>query len=313
MTMRRFGLATLVASACCLAPTESQAFWNWFRGCCGGTAVAAAPAPPVVTPAVAMAPSCDPCRQTVAYVPQTSYRVQQVAVPVTTYRPVTSCGLCGTSNTTYVPVTTYQTQTQYAPYTSYRLVYSNALPVASTSYYTPVTTAYATSAAVSYAAPAASATSSCCSGSAVAAPTTTYETPSYAAPSSSYTPPAGSYSPGATYAPAPTAVPNGTAAPTLPPATSTPSTYADQPTPAATAPVQSEPQQKAQEEERLHPIPDVENRGEANPTTGPNIVSPDSRTTRRSASDRFASLERTTHTVARPVSTIDDGGWRPSR
>src|SRR5688572_11752794 len=59
----------------------------------------------------AMAPVCNPCApaMTASYVPQTSYRVSHVSVPVTTYRPVVSTDPCtGCQTTCMRPTTCYQ-------------------------------------------------------------------------------------------------------------------------------------------------------------------------------------------------------------
>ena len=74
--------------------------------------------------------ACSPCattcykpQQSCRYVPQTSYRTEYCNVPVTTYRPVTTCDPCtGCSTTCMKPCTTYQRQARQVPYTSYRMV-----------------------------------------------------------------------------------------------------------------------------------------------------------------------------------------------
>ncbi|OHB68169.1 MAG: hypothetical protein A2V70_19685 [Planctomycetes bacterium RBG_13_63_9] len=63
--------------------------------------------------------------------PETCYRTAYRSVPVTTYRPVSSCGLCdlfccSPPTTTYRPVTSWTYQAYMVPYTTYRLVYSDA-------------------------------------------------------------------------------------------------------------------------------------------------------------------------------------------
>jgi hypothetical protein len=86
--------------------------------------------------------ACSPCASSCAttcykpqqccrYVPQTSYRTEYCNVPVTTYRPVTTCDPCtGCATTCMKPCTTYQRQARQVPYTSYRMVYETR--------YTPV-------------------------------------------------------------------------------------------------------------------------------------------------------------------------------
>lgn len=307
---------SLMTAALFGAPSESKAIFHWFRGggCCGTPAPVAVA--PVVTPTVAAVPSCDPCQQTVAYVPQTAYRVQYVSTPVTTYRPISSCGPCGQSTTAFMPVTTFQTQAQMVPYTSYRLVYPTPA-VATTSFYTPVTASYATAAA-----PAAS---SCCGGAAAAAPatyqssyappatttysapTTTYSapaaTPTYAAPqANAYTPPA---QPSTTYAQQPAA-----AAP--------PQTYAPAPQPAQpqAAPPQTLPQTSPSDQQSLKPVPDPQTNAPAPSAAGPALTYP-ARTTLNNVDDRWASAPAapTFQTVSARVNApvADDGGWRPSR
>lgn len=299
--------SSLAAASLCLAPSESKAIFHWFKSCCGTPAPVAVA--PVVTPTVAAVPSCDPCQQTVAYVPQTTYRVQYVATPVQTFRPVTSCSPCGGTTTAFMPVTTMQTQAQMVPTTSYRLVYPTTA-VAATSYYTPVTASYAT------AAPAAS---SCCGG------TTT--TAAYAAPAATTT-----YSvaqPGVTYQQQPaTTYPQQYQQPysqqPAPAATTPPSTYANgngQPTLQSIPPQQQQQQQQqykqpspsdGQQQPTPAPIPDAGPNG--NPTSsGPSLSYP-AHTTQYVTPDRWASAvaRPAVHTVSARA-PIDDGGWRPAR
>ena len=79
--------------------------------------------------------SCTTCykpQQCCRYVPQTCYRTVYNNVPVTTYRPVSSCDPCtGCVTTCMKPCTTYQRQAQSVPYTTYRMVCETR--------YTPVT------------------------------------------------------------------------------------------------------------------------------------------------------------------------------
>ncbi len=202
----RMGLAaSTVVGAMLVAPPKSEAIFHWFRNCFRPRTTVAMP--------VVGASACDPCatQQVVQYVPQVAYRTEIVNVPVTTYRPVTSCGPCGPV-TTYRPVVTYRPTTRVVPYTTYRPVVTTArrtLRLMPTVSLMPSTTTTLYAPATSYA-PAAS--SACCGGSTAAA--TSYATPSYASPS--YATP--SYSSGTTYQ-------NGTTtSPT--PAPSSGSTYA---------------------------------------------------------------------------------------
>ena len=74
--------------------------------------------------------ACSPCattcykpQQCCRYVPQTCYRTEYCNVPVTTYRPVTTCDPCtGCTTTCMKPCTTYQRQARRVPYTTYRMV-----------------------------------------------------------------------------------------------------------------------------------------------------------------------------------------------
>lgn len=111
--LRRLVIAGGVATGFLSAPDESHAIFHWLARCCQ-------PAVPCAQPV-----------QVAQYVPTYAYRAQCVTVPVTTYRPVTSCGPCGAAQVSYMPVTTYQTQTQMVPYLTYRIVYSQvaAAPV----------------------------------------------------------------------------------------------------------------------------------------------------------------------------------------
>jgi len=175
----RVGLASAaVATAMLSVPTPSYAIFHWFRNLCRR--------PVSAVPVVAASP-CNPCAtQTVQYVPQTSYRTQIVNVPVTTYQPVRSCGLCGPT-TTLRPVTVMRPTTQVVPYTTYRPVTVTARPTVSlrpTVHLMPTTT-------TTLYAPTSS-SGACCGG---AAPTTSYSvpstttTPSYTTPSQTYTTP----------------------------------------------------------------------------------------------------------------------------
>lgn len=91
--------------------------------------------------------TCTPAGQQLVanYVPQTCYRVQYCPVPVTTYRPQTSCDPCtGCQTTCMRPVTQYVQQARYMPYTTYRIQYSYAQPACpnpATAYYAPPTVA----------------------------------------------------------------------------------------------------------------------------------------------------------------------------
>lgn len=285
-----------VALAAVSVPSESKAIFHWFGGgCCGRTTYA---------PTTAY---CNPCgAQTCQYVPQTYYRQQVVNVPVTTYRPVASCGPCG-GTTVMRPVTTYQQQVQMIPYNSYRLVYSNPVVAAppAANYYTPSTTSAA----------------SCCTPAVApasyTAPATTYGAPATAAPSLS-TPPASSTTPPQTYAPS-----NGEQYESARPSDST------------------QPQQNSGSDQgpelRMTPIPD--NQTGSRPTNEPQQGShrhnlDSTRTTSYTAADRgwsYMPVANTTGAIE-PANTsaatvpawvanqravpaapkLDDGGWRPA-
>jgi hypothetical protein len=132
------------------------------------------------------------------YIPQTCYRTQLVQVPVTTYRPVTTCDPCGNQTVCMKPQVCYQQQVKYVPYSSYRIQYSLQQPTCGAT----ATTYYAPTAAAAVA--PASGCSSCNSGAvnttyyaptAVAAPapvattiapTLTYAAPAVARPTTAY-------------------------------------------------------------------------------------------------------------------------------
>jgi hypothetical protein len=289
--VRRLGIFGAVAVAFCSLPGESQAIFHWFGACCGRAAPVAV-APVTVAPAVAATPSCDPCAQTVAYVPTTAYRVQYVSTPVVTYRPVTACAPCTGLTTSYMPVTAYQTTAQYVPYTTYRITYPAAVPVATTSYYAPAT--------VTAAAPACCAPASY-SASYPAAPATT----TYAAP----------VTPAPTYTPAPSSQ---TPQPTPATPEQQPRTYA----PNDNTQPQQQQQQAPAEQERLRPIPDPQTDNSNPNTSGPALMPPASRMTGSLGDDRWATTpagRAPRAVVARLISNdttrpaVDDGGWRPAR
>ena len=136
--LRHVAMATAFAGTLLTMPTESQAIFHWCKGC--NAAPAAPPAPAYVAPpAVSYYAPCAP-PTVVNYVPQTYYRPVVVNTPVTSYQPVTSCGLCGPT-TSMRPVTTMVQQTQYVPYTSYRLMYSAAYPAYTANYMAPAVVA----------------------------------------------------------------------------------------------------------------------------------------------------------------------------
>ncbi|MCE9606904.1 MAG: hypothetical protein K8U03_18630, partial [Planctomycetia bacterium] len=185
-TYRRIRVtATLMAAASMLVPADANAFF----GCLQKRQNAAA--------SLYGGTVCNPCGQQLVcnYVPQTCYRTQTVAVPVTTYRPVCSADPCtGCPTTVMRPVVSYQQQVQYVPYSSYRLQYSvaqPACPTATTTYYAPAPTSGIGAPAMTYAAPAATyaapaaGCSSCNRGVATTsyyAPAATYPAPTYPAP-----------------------------------------------------------------------------------------------------------------------------------
>jgi len=154
LTLRNVITASAFAASVFVGPAESKAIFHWCRGC--GAAPAAPPAPlyAPAPPAVSYYAPCAP-PTVVNYVPQTYYRPVVVNTPVTTYRPVTSCGLCGPS-TVMRPVTTMVQQTQYVPYTSYRLMYGPAYaPAYTANYLAPAPVAAPAAACCAPAAPAA--------------------------------------------------------------------------------------------------------------------------------------------------------------
>lgn len=128
-------------------PAESHAIFHWF-GCNwfgGGYAyrpvvVGAAPQTCGYTPQ-----TCGYTPQVCQYAPQTSYRLQFVSVPTTTYAPTSACDPCtGSLVTTMRPVTAYVRRLQYVPYTSYRPVYTSACSTCATGA-CPTTSGYAPS------------------------------------------------------------------------------------------------------------------------------------------------------------------------
>ncbi|MBX3411821.1 MAG: hypothetical protein KF708_03820 [Pirellulales bacterium] len=297
-------------------PSESQAIFHWFGNCCRPQTTYAP-----IQPAV----NCNPCgAQTAQYVPTTCYRQETVAVPVTTFQPVTSCSMsacnpcnpctwCPTTTTTMRPVTVMQQQVRMVPYTTYRIVYTTpspcatgcgaplatAMPAASTYYYQP-----STSAVMSAPATVAPSTGSCCGGGAApasySAPATTYATP---------TSPAPVYS-----APAPTlSSPPATA----PNTTTPPSTYESGRPESSTTIDPNAP---------LSPIPQSSS-STSGATFGPSITPPDSSRTTSAPVQRawmvrpvsnavpadvpaWLQSQRATPTTSANTATGDD--WRPS-
>ncbi|MBN8625462.1 MAG: hypothetical protein J0M17_08240 [Planctomycetes bacterium] len=160
------------------------------------------------------------------YIPQTCYRTQLVQVPVTTYRPVTSCDPCtGCQTVCMKPQVYYQQQVKYVPYSSYRIQYSLQQPTCGAT----ATTYYAPTAAAAVA--PAGGCSSCSSGAvnttyyaptavaapapiaATVAPSLTYAAPAVARPATAYSYPTapagiGGYNYAPTYASGAVVAPN---------------------------------------------------------------------------------------------------------
>lgn len=335
---RHFMRAGLVASTLSLtllaAPSESQALgFQWLKnlfGCCHQR------------PQVAYyGGMCDPCGpQTVQYVPQTTYRVQYVSAPVTTYRPVvtyravTGADPCtGCPVTTYRPVTAMQPVTccaqraQLVPQTSYRLVYSNpAQAVQTVSYAAPsscgcgtmpaATTTYAPATTATYYAPSTVAPAT----TTTTTPTTTYyqQAPSTTitpAPATTYTPvPTTTYSPApaTVYTPAPSTV-------TYPPATTEGNGQAN----GDNADNGSTGEESEQGQSRLKPIPDANaDSPQLNNTSAPALISPDDQTTSlpgwsySTVAWRASEVEPAGYSKAVEsqglAGSIDASGWRAS-
>jgi hypothetical protein len=277
------------------APSESQAlFHNWFG--CGGCGLFGANrttyrplfsglgccASPVCN--TCATPACGTCAtQTCNYVPQTCYRSQCVNVPVTTYRPVSSCDPCtGCPVTTLRPTTSFVRQVRYVPYTTYRPVCTTGCaPAVATTIAAPAATAYYPTTIQANAAPAAS----CCTPAAsVSVPATTYGAPTTMTPATPVIP--------ATPIPAL----NGTPA--------IPQNY-------------DANRQSPSDQQQLKPIPQSDSTQGAN-STRPLLSDPYSRTTRLPATEPV-DHERplVTHAVfaspSKSDETLDDGGWRAAR
>ncbi len=296
-SMKKLLIVGMVAGGFLATPSESHAIFHWFSRCCAPRTTYLPPAPAVNC---CPAPVCPP--QVCNYVPVTAYRTQVCNVPVTAYRPSTSCDPCtGCPTTTYRPVTTYMRQVRRVPYTTYRLS-------------CPTGTCGST---VNYPAPAFGAPSSSCSS---CAPSTTYTTPSYTTP-----PPATSYpgptspSPITTPQSAPQTFDSGPASqpPALsPPAASstpaTPQTYASPPASGATL---------------SRPIQDLNTsntQAPAYPNPAPRLIDPDSRTTSlpvRTVTASYTTVYSPSAAMAPAVpvrlpaayQTVSPEGWRSSR
>jgi hypothetical protein len=138
-------------------PTESHAIFHHLFGHHWGHHRPTTTYQPVLAAAPA---ACNPCQQTVSYVPQTAFRTVCSNVPVTTYRPVTSYDPCtGCPTTSLQAVTAMVPQTRQVAYTTYRPVYTAA--------YAPMAT-YAP--AATFATPACGTCAPATTGPAIAAP-----------------------------------------------------------------------------------------------------------------------------------------------
>jgi hypothetical protein len=289
------------------APARSDAFFcNWF-GCGGCFGVNRTTYRPLFSGlGCCAAPACNPCAtQTCNYVPQTCYRSQCVNVPVTTYRPVSSCDPCtGCPVTTLRPTTSFVQQVRYVPYTTYRpACTTGCAPAVATTVAAPVATTYYSTTIQANAAPA----SNCCTPAAATVPATTYS-----APVTSYAP--------TTVAPA-TVVPS-----TVVPSTVTPAIPV---TPAPTlngtpaVPQSYDANRPGPSYQPLKPIPQNGDSGSATPGSSssnsyPLLSDPHSRTTSLPQTPRLEA-ERSLVTPAVYVApskteqTLDDSGWRAAR
>ena len=124
--LRRLVLAGSVAALGLSAPGESMAITNWFG--CGGLFSRPGCFSANRVSFFGAVDACNSCcttccpTQVCSYVPQTQYQACTVNVPVTTYRPVTTCDPCtGCTTTCMRPFTSYVQQTRYRPVTTYRL------------------------------------------------------------------------------------------------------------------------------------------------------------------------------------------------
>lgn len=164
-------LACSVVALLLLVPTQSSAcaWLSRLFGCCPARTTYMLPYVPA------------PGRAPVSCVPQTTYRAVCRRIPVTSYRPITSCNpYTGRQVTSYRPITTWVSQRQLVPYTSYRTAYatpSRSCYTAPVAYYGRTVGGIVTTSA-----------SSCCGGTVVGArvptvaPTPVYQTPVYQTP-----------------------------------------------------------------------------------------------------------------------------------
>ena len=144
------GGSAFAGSVLTAGPSESNAFFHKCRGC------QAAPVRPyelrpikaALAPAVAYYAPCAP-PTVVNYVPQTYYRPVVVNTPVTSFQPVTSCGLCGPSRPRCVPQCHDDGAINpiRALHVGYRLMYSAAYPAYTANYVAPAVVAPAVVAA----------------------------------------------------------------------------------------------------------------------------------------------------------------------
>lgn len=303
-TAKGMVMACGMAVALLGSPAESKAlFCNWF-GCgpCGLFGANRTTYRPLFSGwGCCAAPACNPCAtQTCNYVPQTCYRSECVNVPVTTYRPVSSCDPCtGCPVTTLRPTTSFVRQVRYVPYTTYRpTCTTGCAPAVATTVAAPVATTYYPTTIQANAAPAAS----CCTPAAPSIPTTSYAAPAYAPP-----------------AVAPTTVVPSTVAPTTPviPATPAPALNG-----APGVPQSYDANRPSQPYQELKPIPQDSTghstQGSSSSSHYPLLSDPHSRTTSLPAAPRLE-VERPLVmpavyvAPAKAEETLDDGGWRAAR
>lgn len=318
-TTRKLLVASVVAGGFLATPSESYAIFHWFSRCCAPRATflpvaPAAPCAPACAPTCA--PACAPAPQVCNYVPVTAFRTQVCNVPVTAYRPCTSCDPCtGCPTTTYRPVTTMVRQVRRVPYTTYRISCSS--PCSTGGCATGGCSTGTCGSTVAYQSPAALAAPSSCSS---CAPSTTFTTPAPAAPVITTPPPTSNLQPTAPPQAAPQTFQNGPASqqPSLSPVPNQGST--------SRAPQTFETPSSTTSNTLQRPIQDLNtsnSQAPSYPNPAPRLIEPNSRATQLpgrtvNASYITAASPSAAMAPAIPVrlppayQTVNSEGWRSS-
>jgi hypothetical protein len=243
---------------------------------------------------------------TAAYYPAPA--CSSCAAPVTSYYPAPACNTCAAPVTAYRPVGLFTQEVRMVPYTTYRMPY---MPVTYVGY-APACSTCASPCVSSCATPCASSCGSCSScGSVSYEGATTYQSPSSATAQPEIS---GSYVAPPASMPAPSA-PTTSPAPSSDYGQGQPKTFQDQRPAGETKPsIQDNNNSTPDSKPATDPSPDSPPRPETrlNSSPGPQLVSPDNRTTSSPVRQAIYLVKRPALS-AEPAPAQTNTGWRESR